>query len=157
MFRILLRAHSHLPGLSDREVTPTLLFTAFLDCTRLLYPEKASFVNYKNSNFSLWGCPHRQCVPGAAVIVTRSPGSVTFLRFKFQFIAPLERWHPMDARGCGLPHQPAGWFAMTCFFDAACMNQGGTASFLSPLSFSGAIFLLRGVYLCAKNAKSPPG
>ena len=37
------------------------------------------------SNFSLWGCPHGQCVPGAAVIVTRSLGSVTFLLFKFQF------------------------------------------------------------------------
>ena len=29
--------------------------------------------------------PHGQCVPGAAVIVTRSLGSVTLLQFKFQF------------------------------------------------------------------------
>ena len=29
MFRILLRAHSHLPGLSDRVSMRTLLFTAF--------------------------------------------------------------------------------------------------------------------------------
>ena len=43
------------------------------------------------SNFSLWGCPHGQCVPGAAVIVTRSLGSVTFLLFKFQFIKLLHR------------------------------------------------------------------
>ena len=37
------------------------------------------------SNFSLWGCPHGQCVPSAVVTVTRSLGSVTFLLFKFQF------------------------------------------------------------------------
>ena len=37
---------------------------------------------------------------------------------KFKFIALLERWHPTDAGGYGLPHQPAGWFALTSIADA---------------------------------------
>ena len=36
MFRILLRAHSHLTGLSDRVLMRTLLFLAFVHCMRTL-------------------------------------------------------------------------------------------------------------------------
>ena len=53
------------------------------------------------SNFSLWGCPHRQFVPGAVVIVTRSLGSVTLLQ-QLDLCNRLPHYHV-------IANQPAGW------------------------------------------------
>ena len=65
------------------QVLPTLPITAFIQYTAH-YSYKT--VGLSTSNFSLWGCPHGQCVLGAEVFATAQTRSVSFLLCKFQFV-----------------------------------------------------------------------